>query len=278
MDVLEMRPCVSSNAVDIYAVKVACPGPRPVTGYLTVPKDVKDGKRYPVTVAFAGAGKAPQRAPVTGSTNMIRFSLNTQGYDLGKDQAYYDNYFANLCPHKTCGYDRCPEQNKSRYTAFVYGLLLRAIRAVDWAGTIQGCNGDVYLHGWSQGAYQASVAAARAKKPPKRLEVGTTWGLDWSGITVGRLASTYRPVAGYEPELDYFDPCLHAKHVRCPVKVMNVGLGDYCSPPSSLTVFYNNLRTPKEIKYTQGSTHGCWPEGMQSVTVKDGNYGIIRML
>lgn len=68
----------------------------------------------------------------------------------------------------------------------------------------------------------------------------------------------------YEAELNYYDPCLHAMYVKCPVEISNVGLGDYVSPPSSITVFYNNLSVPRQIRYTQGATHGWWPKGMQS--------------
>ena len=39
------------------------------------------------------------------------------------------------------------------------------------------------------------------------------------------------------------------------------GLGDYTSPPSGITVFYNNLVNAKsrKIDYVQGSRHGYIP-------------------
>ena len=66
MEVMEMRRCPAGKDVDIYAVKVSCPGPHPMTGYLTVPR--KDGKevKYPATVWFAGAGTTPQDPSSTG--------------------------------------------------------------------------------------------------------------------------------------------------------------------------------------------------------------------
>ena len=262
MEVMEMRRCPAGKDVDIYAVKVSCPGPHPMTGYLTVPR--KDGKevKYPATVWFAGAGTTPQEMPTNGPADRIRLSVNTQGYDLGREQAYYDVFFKTVCPHG-CPYGQCSEQNKSRYTTFFYGMAMRAIRAVDYVSAMTNCNGVVCVEGGSQGGFQASIAAAHAKQTPSKLQISIPWGLDWSGMTVGRLPSTYRP-GGYEPELDYYDPCLHAKHLKCPVEISKVGLGDYVSPPSSITVFYNNLSVPRQIRYVQGSTHGWWPKGVQS--------------
>lgn len=261
MDVIDMRRCSSGSNVDIYAVKVACPGPHPMTGYMTVPKQDGDDGKYPAVVRFAGAGTTPQAMPTNGPSNRILLSVNTQGYDLGREQAYYVDFFKTVCLHG-CPYGRCREQNKNRYTTFFYGMAMRSIRAVDYVSALTKCNGVVYVEGGSQGGFQASIAAAHAKKTPERLRISIPWGLDWSGVTVGRMPSTYRP--DYEAELNYYDPCLHAMYVKCPVEISNVGLGDYVSPPSSITVFYNNLSVPRQIRYTQGATHGWWPKGMQS--------------
>ena len=272
MDVLSYEKCVASNGVDVFAVKVACPGPCPLTGYLTVPATANEGKRYPANVWFDGAGTTPQGIPSRRMTDRIGLFVNTQGYDLGKDKAYYEAFFRSRCPHGTCPYDRCREQNKNRRTAFVYGLAMRAIRAVDYVSTLESCDGTVFVEGDSQGAFQAAIAAAQAKRTPDRLRVGILWGLDWSGMTLGRLPSYYRATPGYESELDYFDPCLHARRMKCPVEISKAGLGDYCSPPSSLTVFYNNLKVPRRIVYYQGSTHGWWPEGVRRYAVTNGEW------
>ena len=53
------------------------------------------------------------------------------------------------------------------------------------------------------------------------LPVKLTQGFSWSGVTAGRMPSTYRP--DYEAELNYYDPCLHAMYVKCPVEISNVG-------------------------------------------------------
>ena len=276
MDVQEMRLCQTTNKVDVFALKVACPGPRPMTGYLAVPQAAGEGVKFPAHVIFDGAGTNPQQVPKNLRDDQIVLRVNTQGYELGRDKEYYEKFFRSVCPHG-CPYDRCQERNRNRRTAFVCHMAMRAIRAVDFISTFESGNGIVIVEGGSQGGFQAAIAATQARRTPNRLKIDIPWGLDWSGITLGRQPSYYRPTQKYEPELDYFDPCLHARRIKCPVEISKVGLGDYCSPPSSATVFYNNLKVPRVIRYVQGSTHGWWPKGMQEYAVTNDDLSVVSV-
>ena len=122
----------------------------------------------------------------------------------------------------------------------------------------------------SQGGWQAITAASRFHRVT-RLVTNGTWGCDWTGQdTLGRLKSTYRPKTD-APALAYYDLVFAARRVTCPMAIEFAGMGDYVSPPSSLTALYNALPVPKKITYVQGSTHGWRPKGEQSFTV-DGGY------
>ena len=80
--VAERAECVSTNpAVKVYAVSVKCAGPRPVTGFLTVPADASTEKRYPAHLTFEGYGERIPVPPKNGPGGEIRFLVNAFGYE-----------------------------------------------------------------------------------------------------------------------------------------------------------------------------------------------------
>ena len=66
----------------MYAVTIDCAGPRPVTGYLTIPAGAAE-KSLPAQASYHGYGTHVQKAP-KGWGGAIRFDVNAHGYDLGK--------------------------------------------------------------------------------------------------------------------------------------------------------------------------------------------------
>ena len=123
---LAPAPCADSG-VRLYAVRVDCAGPRPVTGWLTVPADASPERRYPVEVSYRGASKDDQPAPTKGPHDRIRFESNGHGFDLGKGPDYVKAFFASICkPGFEYGFD--PESNEHRETSYWLGMALRAGR------------------------------------------------------------------------------------------------------------------------------------------------------
>ena len=55
----------------LFAVSIACPGPRPVTGYLVVPADFGSGEKYSARISFQGYGTGVQHPP----TKRVQFHL-----------------------------------------------------------------------------------------------------------------------------------------------------------------------------------------------------------
>ena len=58
-------PC-ADKAVRLYAVRIACAGPRPVTGYLTVPVAASAANRMPVLACYRGAATEEMPVPTDG--------------------------------------------------------------------------------------------------------------------------------------------------------------------------------------------------------------------
>ena len=271
---LAPAPCADSG-VRLYAVRVDCAGPRPVTGWLTVPADASPERRYPVEVSYRGASKDDQPAPTKGPHDRIRFESNGHGFDLGKGPDYVKAFFASICkPGFEYGFD--PESNEHRETSYWLGMALRAVRALQWIATLPEWDGrTLELAAGSQGGWQALHAAARFPRVTK-ITTSVTWGCDWTGqAEFGRLKASYRPQCWF-PDMAYFDAVFAARRVMCPVEISRAGLGDYVSPPSSLAVLYNALRVPKKITWNQGWTHGWSPAGMAKWTVDGGFDAAVR--
>ena len=265
-DVVEVP--IADKAVRLYSVRIACAGPRPVTAYLTVPADA--GRRYPTTVCYRGASHDNMRPPAKGPHDRIRMEVTVQGFDLGKDDAYVKEFFKSIC-RPGFEYGFAPDDLKDRDTCYWKWVILRAVRTLQWVTTRPEWNGEeLVLDCGSQGAWQALHAASHFHRVTQ-LKLGAPWGCDWTGQkeVANRLNAGYRPRCWF-PAMAYFDPVFAAKRIRAATSIV-CGLGDYVSPPSSLTAVYNNLNVPKKIVYDQGCTHGWHPSGMAHVAV-DGGY------
>ena len=261
-------PCADPG-VRLYAVRVPCAGPRPVTGWLTMPADASPEKRYPIEVSYRGASHNDQPAPDKGPRDRIRFESNGHGFDLGRGPDYVKEFFASICKSGfEYGFD--PESNERRETSYWLGMALRAVRALQWIATLPEWDGrTLELAAGSQGGWQALHAAAHFPGVTK-ITTASTWGCDWTGQAEhGRLKAGYRPKCWF-PDMAYFDPVFAARRVRCPVQITRAGLGDYVVAPSSLAVLYNELRVPKKITWCQGWTHGWSPAGMSKWTIDGG--------
>lgn len=255
----------SSKRVDIYAVSVDCAGPRPVTGYLTVPIGAKD-KSLRASASYHGYGTHIQQAPKDGPGDRIHFNVNAHGYDLGKDKPYYDDFFAKIKSNgQIYAFDK--QQNSNPETAYFNGMALRVMRSLQFLKSLPQWNGkELSVSGGSQGGLQTIWAAALDPDVTSADSV-VTWCCDFAGPSKGRL-NGWRPP--YVPALNYYDSVFHAKRIKCPIVISRAGLGDYVCPPSGLAILYNNLGSAKKkINWVQGSTHGFTPENAQTFVVEN---------
>ncbi len=256
----EMKKVRTGKRADVYAVKVDCAGPRPVTGYLTIPINAKE-KSLPAIVNYQGYGISVQRAPGDGAGNAIVFTINAHGYDLDQDAAYYKKFFEGIRSNgKSYAFDK--KQNSDPETAYFNGMALRVMRSLQFVKTLPQWDGkNLRANGGSQGGLQ-TVWAAALDPDVTNATPSIPWCCDLGGITKGRLAAGWR--LEYTRALDYFDPINHAKRIKCPVTITRAGLGDYTCPPSGVAILYNNIKSPKKIIYYQGSTHGYVPPKAQT--------------
>ena len=251
----------------LYEVSIDCAGPRPATGYLSVPADASADRRYPAHVSFHGYGMHKPQPPVPLPEGEIRLDLNAHGVELGREPGYYNAFFMALFSHGY-SYGSDPEQNRNPETAYFNGMALRVLRAVQYMKTLPEWNGrDLVVQGGSQGGLQSMWAAGLDPDVTEAL-IHVPWCCDLAGIEVGRKASPWR--IPYVRGIDYYDPVNHARRVHCPVVIERAGLGDYTCPPSGIAILYNQLACPKRIRWVQGSTHGYIPPDPNQIAERRG--------
>ncbi|MDD3885591.1 MAG: acetylxylan esterase, partial [Victivallaceae bacterium] len=248
----------------IYAVKIDCAGPRPVTGYLTVPANA-GAQSLPASVQYFGYTTNPQNMPGIAAGKLV-FYVNAHGFELGRDEAYY-RQFAQSINTNGRGYAFDSEQNKNPETAYFNGMALRLMRSLEYIKTRPEWNRrDLTVSGGSQGGLQ-TIWAAGLDPDVTAANPDIPWCCDLGGVTRGRLTGGWR--IPYVRGLDYYDPVNFAKRIKCPVTVGRAGLGDYVCPPSGVATFYNNLKCPKRINWFQGSTHGFVPPEPRQIFTRE---------
>ena len=257
------------DSVHMYAVQIDCAGGRPVTGYLSIPKRCDNGAmKLPARIEFDGYGTGIQRAPKHCWFDwQINFHINAHGYDLEKDGDYYKQFFESIKSNGK-GYAFDPKQNADPEKAYFHGMSLRVMRAVEYLASLPEWNGqEILAEGGSQGGLQTVWAAALDKRVNK-AKPNIIWCCDIGKKGEGRLHAEFEPSA--TPALRYYDCVNMARRITGEVDVTRAGLGDYTSPPSGITLFYNNLvkAKSKKITYVQGSRHGYIPPKADKQEVK----------
>ena len=250
---------------NVYAVSIPAPGPRPATGYMTIPKGAKE-KSLPILITFNGYGLIRQLPPESIMPDCIHLHINAHGQKLGQDEAYYEEFFKSLCTGNV-NYTYDPELNKNPETCFFNGMVMRVLRALEYLKTCPEWDGvNIKASGNSQGGLQTMWAAALDKDVTEATPA-VTWCCDMAGSPkAGRLSGLY-PIA-YQRALEYYDPVFMAKRItQAQVTILRCGLGDYICPPTGVAISYLNLATPKKtIHFYQGSEHGFVPKEPEIVT------------
>jgi cephalosporin-C deacetylase-like acetyl esterase len=255
--------------VHLYALSVTCAGPRPATGYLSIPK--KPGT-YPGVMTFWGYGsswgKAATRPPEKVARDEIRIVLSAHGFELGREASYYTAFRKSVSKNGH-GHAFDPDENAKPETAYFGGMSWRVMRALEYLKSLPEWNGrDLTVTGGSQGALQALWGAALVPGVTA-ANISIPWCCDVGGPAAGRNHGTWYPA--WAPGLDYYDQVHMARRVprTCHVTIGRVGLGDYIAPPCGAVILYNRLYCPKSITWVQGSTHLHVPPKAQRMTWRD---------
>ena len=225
----------------IYDMKIKCAGPMPVSGYLTAPK--KEGK-FPAYVCYKGYGVVP--APISCQEDKIIFYINAHGIENGRP----DSYYQTLARTRLKDYGLITEKNIDPEKAYFKYMALRAAQAARFVQTLDNFNGELILHGGSQGAFQATVAQTLVPEA-KLLDIYIPWLCDINAASTGRIR-----YGGPEftNGMAYYDLTNLATRITSPVKLM-AGLGDYTCHPTGIFSFYNAIPTHKEMTVIQNKIH-----------------------
>lgn len=254
---------IEDKSVDCYRLSIPCSGGRPATGYMTVPKGPKDAK-WPLTISFHGYGTFKQTAPKDGPKDKIDISINAHGYELGRESDYYKEFWKGVKLNERGQYGMDLADNARPETSYFRGMVLRAVRAVEWAKTLKNWDGrNLRVWGGSQGGMQSLWVAALVDGITE-LEPIVPWGADIIGKTKGRYSFPALRLE-YAPGLDYYDTVNFAKRIpaTCRVNISRSGLGDIHCPPSGQWLLYRAIKAPKSITFLQNSNHGGAPGGKE---------------
>lgn len=254
----------------LFAIQIDCAGLRPVTGYLSIPKAVEEGRTFPArleTHGYSGDG-CTHGTPSSARDNEIVLNINAHGLKLvefGATEADTKALRWEVRSHDmTYAFD--PKQNADPEVAYFNGMVLRVKRGLQFLKTVKGWNGkDLIASGGSQGGLQ-TIWAAACGEGVTRAESGITWNCDM--YTNGKLrkdpALKLAADGWYIPWVDalgYYDAAIFGKRIpkTCRTIITRAGLGDYCCPPTGLAKLWNNIPGNKEIHWVQGSQHGYVP-------------------
>lgn len=247
LKVLEKK-AVSINAstdknIACYDMKIACAGPKPVSGYLCVPRNGK--RKYPVILNLAGAGVGSSAKVFY--PDMISFSINAHGIANGEKPGFY----TALANGELKNYPRIGEADRNRIY-FKY-MFLRVLRALEYLKTVPEWNGkDIIVRGSSQGGAQTLFAAAMDKDVT--LAVAAVPAMcDISGCLASpvRRSGWPKPYGPAKADMakwiawDYYDCVNFARRITCPIYI-STGFNDATCPPSSVFCMFNQLKSQQK--------------------------------
>ena len=267
VELVDVTPAGQVRYCTTYAVKIPCYGPRPVTGWLIVPKNAQPGT-LDVRAVFEGYGMikaAPSPPNYNSGNSQIRFNVNAHGYDLiGQDDQYYQDMYDTLYPTNRKSYALEASDYDSPTNTYFYYMAMRVMRAFEYLKSRPEWNGrGVIAEGGSQGGMQTMWAGGLVEGI-SQIKPSVTWCCDlgnpFPSTSTSPLITKGWGVPSV-PNAYYFDAALHAKRVprTCTANLTRLGMGDYTCPPRGVLLSYYNLKCAAQAKLVQGSTHSFTP-------------------
>ena len=267
-ELTEVFPNTSNtNTYRYYAAKIPCFGPRPVTGWLIVPKKPSAGG-IPVQANFDGYGCITNvpNLPTSSPGQKVYFAVNAHGYDMvGHDDQYYIDFYNSINRNgRTAQYGLMASDYDNPTNTYFYYMAMRVMRAFDYLKSRSEWNGrDVVAAGGSQGGLQTMWAGGLVEDITK-IQPFITWGCDIGNYlnTTGPFLSNTWGIPNV-PGAYYFDAALHAKRLplSCQAELTRLGLGDTTCPARGVLLSFYHMRCQASALLVQGSTHGYTPTG-----------------
>ncbi|MBO7148438.1 MAG: acetylxylan esterase [Clostridia bacterium] len=254
--VMEVKKDISEDypGYKVTDIRIDCVG-GPVSAYLAIPENAKP-KSLGILVGYTGYGVISPEPAVR--SDKIVLTVNAHSLDNGREAGYYSEVSNTVL----YSYGFNTYENSKRDTVYFKNMILRDIQAIRYLKTLEEFDGkSITLNGGSQGAYQA-VAVAALDPDITYLFGAYTWLCDLGGAYAGRI-SGWRP--DHTDALNYYDAINFAKRIKCECRI-DAGLGDYTSPPSSVTAMVNSMSAPVEFNMTQGMTHFYTPPEAETFT------------
>lgn len=269
---------VDPNNFTIYDVKIESGCEFPVSGYLSVPKNVTSA---PIQVYYHGYGLSSSN--VVPLNDQICFDMNNCGLPNGlKDEEY-----TRIREHveKDNSREFSNKLNESLNTSCYTKTVKRVIRGLQFVKSVSTANG--YTCGWNQknlavegGSYagfQSFVAAALDNQVTSCTAL-IPWMCEPGSEYYGCISSTFRPeYVKDNTVIDYFNTVNFAEMINpnCKVAISNVGLGDTLCPAYGIIVLYNTLcKNVYNVfaKFYQDSGHGDTPSYPDYYKTKNNEY------
>ena len=251
-----------AKKVVCYDVKVDCAGDKPVSGYLSMPKNAKP-KSCPAILYYDGAGvRTAGKDLARASSGCITFNVNAHGIENGKTKAFYENLRSTVLK----GYPQFGKNNRD--TFYFKGMYMRVMRSLDYVKTLPEWDGKhIIVQGGSQGGAQVFAACALDKDITYAI-AGVPAMSDHAGCLAKRDSGwprLYRAGKDGKPAdpavaaaAAYYDNVYFAKRIKCPINV-NTGLFDRTCVPTSVLAAYNNIpeTTQKWLTIVPDGAHGA---------------------
>ena len=225
------------KAFQCFDVTVECAGPKPVSGYLSFPKNAQP-QSLPAVVIFSD--NIVRSANKTLRNGAISFDVNLHGLANGQTPEFYRNLTGGELKNAHLRDAEDPDR------FYIKDVFVRALRALDYVKTRPEWDGKTLIvWGGGLGGAQATAVAALDKDVTLCVASNPTMG-DHNARAAGRLP-------GWPALLDqrwagdkkaqvartagYYDTANFAARVRCET-IMSVNLA---ANPTAAYAVYNNL-------------------------------------
>ncbi len=250
-----------------FDLKISVPGPRPVSGILTMPADAEPGS-LPAVLLVHGAGvRSSIVRPQAAEWNAILFDVNAHGIENHKPARFYSDLDkGELNSYLLRIGKEDPENGYFRY------MFLRGLRALEYLRSLPEWDGKTLIvSGGSQGGAQALILAG--------LDPSVSFcraNIPWLTVPAAPAAGCFQPPAWarliqldkehnvLNPEaierLGYFDAANHARRMKAECSI-NYGMIDDICPPSGVWMTYLNIPSTKRLYGVPTKAHQNIPDG-----------------
>ena len=242
----------TKTGVGIYRAVISSLGDD-VHAEISIPKEAKDGKKFPIWVIFqaygcANMGTWPWEWAIT-------IAPNAHSIENGRESAYYKKLSERGGPLFNYGFDT--NENAKVETTYFRKMLLRDIRAIRYMMSRPEWNGkNIMFYGSSQGGYQAAAMLGLLPETTN-FEFFCPWAIDYGGSQ-----AHWRPKWG--EGVQYCDPVHMAHRIDGGVKKIacSQGVIDTACPVDSFFAWINEMPKDKvdlSLNVFQNKGHNVAP-------------------